>query len=75
MRPLQILINKYTVEKQELEYQLEAEINAKYPNVVAIDDLVEKITLNNAKNGYITQFLIDISNARNFNDRTDHVDE
>ena len=68
MRPLQILNNKYTAQKQKLEYQIEAEINAEYPNVERLDELFDKITRLNMKNGYLTQILIDIANARSNND-------
>ncbi len=75
MRPLQILINKYTAEKQELEYKIEAEINAQYPNVDIIDGLLTKLAHLNTKNGYLTQLLIDIGHARKHNDISDQSGE
>jgi len=70
MRPLQILINKYTAQKQELEFKIEAEINAQYPSVDSLDQLFEEMARLNIKNGYLTQLLIDISHARNSNKPT-----
>jgi len=75
MRPLQILINKYTVEKQDLEYKIEAEINAQYPSVEHLDQLLDEITRLINKNGYLNQLLIDISNARTNNDLSDQSPE
>lgn len=68
MRPLQILINNYLSQKQELEYRLEGEINSKYPSVGTMDNLIEQLTLLDLKNEYLTNILISISNARNTND-------
>ena len=72
MRPLQILINKYTTDKQDLEYKLEAELNSVYPNVQNIDNLIQDIVTLDAKNGYLTQILIDISHARNASKQPDN---
>lgn len=63
MVPLQILTNKYRIEKQELEYKLEREINNPYPDVTIIDNLITELSINNAKEGYLNQLLITIRNA------------
>ena len=67
MRPLQILTNKYIAQRQELEYRIEAEINAPYPSVDTLDGLFNEMARLNMKNGYLTQLLLDISHARNTN--------
>ena len=67
MRPLQILTNKYLAEKQELEYKVEAEINAPYPDVDRLDEILTELAILNNKNGYLTQLILDISHARNSN--------
>lgn len=64
MRPLQILTNKYIAQKQELEYKIECEINAEYPDVDKLDGLFEDLAKLNTKNGYLNQLLTDIANAR-----------
>jgi hypothetical protein len=73
MRPLQILINNYSAQKSQLEYEIEAEINAQYPSVDKLDKLIEKLADINTKNGYLNKLLIDIANAntRNVSDKSD----
>lgn len=73
MRPLQILINNYSAQKSQLEYEIEAEINAQYPSVDKLDKLIEKLADVNTKNGYLNKLLIDIANAntRNIPDKSD----
>lgn len=68
MRPLQILTNRFTVQKQDLEYQLESELNSQYPSVSKLDTLIEQLTLLESKNGYLTSLLLNISHANNSND-------
>jgi hypothetical protein len=63
MRSLQILTNKYLTEKQQLEYKLETEINKTYSDVDVIDDLLERISIIKQKDEYLTNLLIQISNA------------
>ena len=63
MRLLQILINTYTAQKQKLEYAIESEINATYPNVDKLDGLFNDMAILNIKNGYLNQLLIDITNV------------
>lgn len=75
MRSLQILINKYIEQRQELEYQIETEINATYPSIGRLDHLFDKMARLNMKNGYINQLLIDISHARNSNEPTNESAE
>ena len=75
MRPLQILINKYTAQRQELEFQIEAEINAPYPSIGRLDQLFDEMARLNLKEGYLNQLLIDIRNARNSNEPTNEPAE
>ncbi len=67
MRPLQILTNKYIADKQALEYKIECEVNAEYPDVDKLDGLFEDLAKLNMKNGYLNKLLIDITNARTNN--------
>lgn len=75
MRSIQILTNKYTVRKQELEYLIESEINAPYPSIDKLDELFNEVVTINQKDGYLNKLLIDITNARTNNKPTDEPDK
>jgi len=75
MRPLQILTNKYLSQQQELEYQLEKEINAPYPDVDLLDDILYQLSILETKHGYLNHLLTNITHARTDNNTADQPTE